>query len=127
MLIIVAALLIILCLFHSILGEKIILQRVKRVEDLPKIWGSQTATFRTIQVTWHLVSALWFGLALYLVAMTVYPDYLAVSFLLIFGVIFAGLTALPFIFASGKHKSWIAFGLIAAILLYQAYEHWAAL
>ncbi len=120
MLIVVSALLIALCLFHSILGEKFILQRVK-VETLPKMWNSHQATFRTIQATWHLVSVLWLGLALQFLIMTFRPDYGPQSLLIIFGVLFAGLAIVPLVWSAGKHKSWIAFGLIAVLLLAEAF------
>lgn len=109
MLIIVVILLVLLSLFHSILGERLILQPINKADNLPKIWGSHQATFRTIQATWHLVSILWLGLASHVLAIHFYPEYVTKNFLITFGAIFAALTILPFIWSAGKHKSWIAF------------------
>jgi len=122
MLIIAAILLILLSVFHSILGERLILQPTNKVDNLPKIWGSRQATFKTIQATWHLVSILWLGLAAQLLVIQFYPEAIVKSFLIIFGVIFGFLTILPLIWSAGKHKSWIAFGMLAILLLTYAYQ-----
>lgn len=120
MLVAVAVLLIILSGFHSIAGERLILGRIE-IQALPKIWGSHQATFRTIQATWHFVSALWLGLALQFLVMHFYPGYMFKAVLITFGVIFAFFTILPLIWSSGKHKSWIAFGLMSVLLLAKAF------
>lgn len=117
----VAILLILLSAFHSILGERLILQPINTADNLPKIWGSRQATFRTIEATWHLVSVMWLGLAAHLLTMEFFPQYMAKSFLIIFGIIFGVLTIVPLVWSSGKHKSWIAFGLICILLLGKAY------
>lgn len=121
MLTIVAILLILLSAFHSILGERLILQPITEANTVPKIWGSRQATFRTIQATWHLVSVLWLGIAAYVLTMQFYPQYIAKSFLIIFGIIFGALTIVPLVWSSGKHKSWVVFGLICILLLGKAY------
>lgn len=121
MLIIAAILLLLLSAFHSILGEKLILKPTHKKDALPKIWGSRQATYRTLQATWHLVSILWIGLAAFLLAIEFHPVNVIKSFLIIFGVIFAALTILPLIWSAGKHKSWIAFGLISILLLWKAF------
>ena len=121
MLFIVAALLLLISVFHSLVGERVILQRIKEADNLPKLWNSRQATFRTIQATWHLVTALWLGLAAQLVVMALRPDWAYQSLLIIFGLLFAVLTIVPLVWESGKHKSWIIFGSIAGLLLAKAY------
>jgi len=122
MLIIVAILLISLSAFHSILGERLILQPIHKADNLPKIWGNRQATFRTIQATWHLVSILWLGLASHLLVINFYPEHETKSFLITFGVMFGFLTILPLVWSAGKHKSWIAFGMISILLLIKAFN-----
>lgn len=117
----VAILLILISVFHSIVGERLILQPINKADNLPKIWGSRQATFRTIEATWHLVSVLWLGLAAHLLMMQFYPQCTTKSFLIIFGLIFGFLTIVPLVWSVGKHKSWLVFGLICILLLGKAY------
>ena len=121
---IVAGLLLLMSLFHSIIGERFVLGPLKRTENLPSMWGSQQLFFVTIQATWHLVSALWLGIAVTLVAFHIYPGLSAQAFLLVFAVLFSGLAAVPFLTRSTKHKTWIVFLLIAGLLGWSAFS-WA--
>ena len=111
------ALLLMMSVFHSIIGERYILQPVKAKATLPPMWGSSEATFRTIQATWHLVSALWFGLAAYLVVLEMFSEWSGRGFLIIFGVIFGILAIVPLVWDAGKHKTWIVFGIVSGVLL----------
>ena len=92
MLILAAVLRIVMSVFHTVVGERFVLGPIKQVDNLPTMWGSSLYTFRTIQATWHLVSAL-----------------------------FAVLAIVPLVWDSGKHKSYIPFGLISAALLASAF------
>ena len=117
MLIAAAVLLICLAGFHTIIGERFVLGPIKRADNLPKMWGSRQATFRTIQATWHLVSVLWLGLAAQLFTLQLAPEVSATSFLIVFGVIFGVLAIVPLVWNAGKHKTWLPFGAIAALLI----------
>ena len=117
MLMAAAVLLVLLAIFHSVIGERLILQPVNKADNLPKIWNSRQATFRTIQATWHLVSILWLGIAAQLLMMQLNPAQAATSFLIVFGVIFGALAIMPLVWNAGKHKTWIPFGIICALLL----------
>ena len=103
--------------FHSLVGERAILRPIKQADNLPPMWGERLCAFRTIQATWHLVSALWLGLAIYLLAITFVPGSAVQVSLIEFGDLFAGLAIVPLIWDIGKHKSYIPFGLISAALL----------
>lgn len=116
-----AILLILMSVFHSILGERLILQPINNADNLPKIWGSRQATFRTLEASWHLVSVMWLGLAAHLLTLQFYPQYMDKSFQIIFGLIFGALAIVPLVWNSGKHKSWLVFGLISILLLRKAY------
>ena len=50
-------------LFHSVLGEKYILIRLFRREDLPKLFGTDDFTKRTLRFAWHLTTVAYWGLA----------------------------------------------------------------
>ena len=48
---------------HSYLGERYILIRLLRGDDLPKLLGGTTFTKRTLRFAWHLTSVAWLGFA----------------------------------------------------------------
>lgn len=69
---IIASLLLILCgLVHSILGERYILIRLFKCDNLPHIFGSDQFTKGTLRFAWHITSFAWFGFAALLVLL---PD-----------------------------------------------------
>lgn len=49
-------------LAHSLLGERYILTRLFR-RDLPKLFGADTFTKRTLRFAWHLTTLAWWGFA----------------------------------------------------------------
>ncbi|HLE83661.1 MAG TPA: hypothetical protein VJG13_04920 [Thermoanaerobaculia bacterium] len=50
-------------LAHSVLGERYILIRLFRRRDLPKLFGADTFTRRTLRFAWHLTTIAWWGFA----------------------------------------------------------------
>lgn len=48
-------------LAHSVLGERYILVRLFRRRDLPKLFGADTFTRRTLRFAWHLTTIAWWG------------------------------------------------------------------
>ncbi len=50
-------------LAHSYYGERLIITRLLRREDLPTLGGSDVLTKQTLRFAWHLTSIAWFGLA----------------------------------------------------------------
>src|SRR5713101_8392255 len=53
---------------HSILGERYILIRLFRRSDLPKLFGTDLFTRRTLRFAWHLTTLAWLWFAALLVA-----------------------------------------------------------
>ena len=53
---------------HSILGERYILSRLFRRSDLPRLFGSDLFTRRTLRFAWHLTTLAWLGFAALLLA-----------------------------------------------------------
>ncbi len=114
----VAALLTIaLGIAHSYLGEKYILIRLFRRENLPKIFGDQEFTKRTLRFAWHITTVAWIGLAALLVHAG-RGDLTVQGTLRIIGVtaIISGL--LPIIFTRGRHLAWIVLFAIGGIALW---------
>lgn len=105
----VAALLLVgLGLTHSILGEKYILIRLFRRDNLPKLFGSDDFTKRTLRFAWHITTIAWFGLAAVLVLLvqptlnfSVIANVIGVTLLLHFVMALVG--------SKGKHFSWPVF------------------
>lgn len=49
-------------LAHSVLGERYVLVRLMR-RDLPKLFGTDAFTKRTLRFAWHLTTIAWWGFA----------------------------------------------------------------
>lgn len=112
---IAAALLVVIAAAHSYLGERYILIRLFRRQDLPKIRGSETFTKNTLRFAWHITSIAWLGFAAILVALARQPVQ-AAAVARITGATFLVSAAVSGIASKGRHYSWIVFlaiGLLA--------------
>lgn len=90
---------------HSYLGERYILIRLFRRDDLPKLRGSDVFTRQILRFAWHITSIAWVGMA----AALVWDPRRAIA-------IAFGVSALASgIGSRGRHYSWIVFGLIAIL------------
>ena len=113
-------LLVLIGVVHSFLGEKYILIRLFRKDNIPELLGSDWFTKRTLRFAWHLTTIAWWGFAAILFifaspSQNIQKEVLFVtgSVFLISGIISAG-------FTKGKHISWVVFWAIAAISFYAA-------
>ena len=92
---------------HSALGERYILTRLFRRENLPWLFGSTDFTIRTLRLAWHLTTVAWWGFAAILVLLANPPVSLdAVG--LVIGCTFIVHSAVALIGSRGKHFSWPA-------------------
>lgn len=117
---IAAVLLVLVGLFHSVLGGQRLIAPIVAREDLPAILGSRTMSRVTLRAGWHLLTVMWFALAAILVL-----DQLAVAefrqlTLGVFGGTFVFCGVMALILSRGKHLSWAFFFPIGGILLWQA-------
>ncbi len=98
---------------HSYLGEKYILIRLFRRDNLPHLFGSDDFTKRTLRFAWHITTIAWWGFAVILFTLLEPIANLSNTVLSITGTVFlfSGLIAL--VGSKGKHLSWIAFFTIA--------------
>jgi len=102
---------------HSYLGERYILIRLFRREDLPKLFGSDEFTTRTLRFAWHLTSIAWLGFAAVLIALA-HPPIESSTIGLIIGVTFLVHSAISLLGSRGRHLSWpvfLAIGVIAIL------------
>ena len=114
---IAAVLLVLVGLFHSLIGGRRLIAPIVARDDLPAILGSRAMSRVTLKAGWHLLTVMWFALAAILVL-----DQLAVAefrklTLAVFDgtFVFCGLAAL--VLSRGKHLSWVLFFPIGGILL----------
>lgn len=103
---------------HSVLGERYILTRLFRRDNLPMLFGGTQFTTRTLRFAWHLTTVALWGFAVLLwqgssgsieqntVLRTVGWTFLVSSFF-------------PLIMTRGKHLAWIVFFAVGAIALSQ--------
>ena len=110
-----AALLVLIGAAHSILGERYILIRLFRRDNLPKLFGGDWFTKQTLRFAWHITTVAWLGFAALLgvaaagVALDTQRvlDVVAATFLA------TGLIAL--VASRGRHFSWPVFLAVAAL------------
>lgn len=114
-----AAILVLLGLLHSVLGERYILRRLFRRCDLPKVLGSADFTRNTLRFVWHLLTLMAWTMALLLMQLAGGASAAQMAALLGFALIASGL--LPLCFTRARHLSWL--GLMGAGALCLA---WAA-
>jgi len=104
-------------LAHSWLGERYILIRLFRRQNIPHLFGSDVFTKRTLRFAWHITTVAWCGVAASLLALATSPlDALALALSKIIAVTFmvSGVAAL--IGSRGRHLSWIVFLVIAGLV-----------
>jgi len=109
---------------HSYLGEKYILVRLFKRDNLPKLFGSTGFTKNTLRFAWHLTTVAWFGLGVVLVLLaqdSIRVDYIGYVIAATFFIHFA----VSLIASKGKHLSWIVF-LLISLLIYFASERFTA-
>ena len=114
-----ATLVFLLGLAHSILGERYILVRLFRRENLPKLLGGTEFTARTLRFAWHITTIAWWAIAVLLWHLASGP--ISTSFILTviaYTSFVSGL--LPLVMTRGKHLSWLVFFVVGGIAFYKA-------
>jgi hypothetical protein len=114
-----AALIVLVSLAHSYLGERYLLVRLFRKSELPKLFGGTEFTKQTLRFAWHVTSVAWLGLAGVLLVIARGPGrerevlrVVAATFVAHFAISLAG--------SRGKHLSWVAFLAIGILGAYAA-------
>ena len=104
---------------HSVLGERYILTRLFRRNDLPKLFGSPEFTIQTLRFAWHITTVAWTGLAALLV-LAGRGTLTTSGMLQTIGLTFLASCFLPLVWTRGKHLSWLALFAIGGIALWCA-------
>lgn len=95
---------------HSYLGERYILIRLFRRPDLPRLFGSDVFTKRTLRYAWHLTTIAWWGAAVLFWALSRGSAHLGVQVLSATFLVTAFVTAIG---SRGRHLAWPVFVVIA--------------
>lgn len=114
MLLIGTILLLIIGFVHSYLGEKYILIRLFRRDNLPKLLGSDWFTKRVLRFAWHITTIAWWGFAAILFVLSNPSVNVQNEILIITAIVFALSGIVSLFFSRGKHLSWLFFFIIAA-------------
>lgn len=101
---------------HSYLGERYILIRLFRRDNLPKLLGDVEFTKQTLRFAWHITSIAWLGLASLLIVLAWSPSGAERTQTRLIAAVFgvSGLAAL--LGSRGRHLSWVVFFAIAAFV-----------
>jgi len=104
-------------LAHSILGERYILIRLFRREDLPKLFGSDWFTRRTLRFAWHLTSVAWWGFAVLLFLLAQESTVSGPAALRVIAAVFLTSALIAAGASNGRHLAWLVFLVIGALAL----------
>jgi len=114
MLLIGSFLLLFIGFVHSYLGEKYILIRLFRRDNIPKLLGSDWFTKRVLRFAWHITTIAWWGFAAILYFLSSPSVDLRSEILFTITVVFAISGIVSLLFSRGKHLSWLIFFGIAS-------------
>lgn len=102
-------------IIHSYFGEKYIIIRLLRRDNIPQLFGGTFFTKQTIRFAWHITTIAWWGFAYLLYSLSIAETDMKTDVVFTISVVFfiSGLMAL--IFSKGKHLSWVVFWLISGL------------
>lgn len=104
-------------LAHSWLGERYILIRLFRRQNIPHLFGSDDFTKRTLRFAWHLTTVGWLGAAALLSIFSSIPlDSSARILSRSIAATFFASSVVALIGSRGRHLSWVVFLIIAVLV-----------
>ncbi|MEN1728692.1 MAG: hypothetical protein AAGJ52_09650 [Pseudomonadota bacterium] len=105
---------------HSLLGERFVLQRIERLENLPRlILRKRELMAEVLQFAWHITTVAWVGFAALLVLMA-HGRLSNASAGLVISATFLLSSLIALVASRGKHYAWIVFLLIGLCSLHPA-------
>ena len=113
MLLVASILLIFIGAVHSLLGEKYLILRLLKRDNLPKLFGGDEFTKQLIRFAWHLTTLAWWAIAAILWVFWGGVDAQQHIILQIIAVTFVLSGTLALVASKGKHLSWIIFYAIS--------------
>ena len=104
-------------LAHSWLGERYILTRLFRRQNMPHLFGSDDFTKRTLRFAWHITTVAWLGAAALLLVLASHQiDSTARMFSRVIAATFLVSSIVTLAGSRGRHLSWVVFLLIAGLV-----------
>ncbi|XLZ67869.1 hypothetical protein ABT364_15010 [Massilia sp. SR12] len=119
MLIAAVVLLLLTGVAHSYLGERYILMRLFRRDNLPQLFGGTDFVTGTLRFVWHLLTLVWWGIAILILLAANEPLQTRVV-LQVFSAVALVSGLFPLYFTRGRHLSWVVFFAVAALLWFAA-------
>ncbi len=113
-----AAVIVLLALAHSYLGERYLLIRLFKRAELPKLLGDTGFTKNTLRFVWHLVT--WLSVALAAVLVQVQLQATPRQVVATIGIALVVSALLPLLFTRGRHLSWVFLLAAGVLCLYWA-------
>jgi hypothetical protein len=110
-----AALCVLIGTIHSYLGERFILIRLFRNQNIPQLFGSDYFTKRTLRFAWHMTTVAWFGFGYLLLVIAQGNENITRAVLITISIVFLITGLLAFGFTRGRHISWLVFWAISGI------------
>lgn len=115
--VVAASLILAIGVAHSWLGERYILMRLFRRQNIPHLLGSDVFTKRTLRFAWHLTTVFWVGIAAMLLILASYPlDASARMLSRVIAATFLVSAVAALVGSRGRHLSWVVFLLIAGMV-----------
>lgn len=102
---------------HSVLGERYILIRLFRRDNLPELFGGTEFTIQTLRFAWHITTLAFWGFAAILILLA-QDAFSFENLLLVIAVTFLTIGIVALVASRGRHLAWIVFLLIGGICLY---------
>lgn len=107
-------------LAHSLLGERFILRRLARLDQLPRLtMFGRESMIDVLRFAWHITTVAWFGFAA-LLLLAAHGRLDAASVLQVTAATFIATGVIALAGSRGRHLSWIVFFAVAALSLYVA-------
>lgn len=104
---------------HSVLGERYILIRLFRRNNLPKLFGGTEFTVQTLRFAWHITTIAWWGFAAILVLLAS-DSFSLQNLFIVVATTFLTTGIIALVASRGRHFSWPVFLFIGGVGLYAA-------
>jgi len=115
-LLVAAALAIFLAAAHSYLGERYLLIRLFKRNDLPKLLGGTEFTKQVLRFAWHLTSVAWLGFAAILAELALHAVPSRADLGLALTATFGSSGLLALLGSRARHPSWAVFLAVAVLV-----------